>query len=113
MTTTPRPPFPRPDDGLGHAWLLMGQEPVGVSERFSRAYEEQAAELWDAFEARGWVPALECAGSQDGEAIVGRDAEGEIMCFLHLEEPMGAEEIASARRSGRLQELIDEECAGA
>lgn len=109
---TARPDFPRPDDGAGHAWVLSGAAPTLVSERLSVAYEQQAADLWDAFAARGWIPALEWAGSQDGEAIIGRDAAGEIVCLFHLEEPAGAEELAAARHAGTLQKLIDAEVAG-
>lgn len=93
-----RPDFPRADDGLGFAWGLELDRPTLVWERFSPAYEEQAARLWDEFAARGWHPALEWAGSQDGEAIIGRDDDGEIVCFYHLEDPSTAQELAKGRR---------------
>ncbi|MFN8084235.1 MAG: hypothetical protein U0Q14_08395 [Dermatophilaceae bacterium] len=82
-----RPDFPREDDGLGFAWGLEFDRPRHIWERFSPAYEKQAARLWDEFAAKGLHPALEWAGSQDGEAVIGRDDAGEIVCFYHLEDP--------------------------
>lgn len=110
--TSSRPNFPRPDDGLSHAWGLSGPTPVEIWERFSPAYEAQAADLWDAFAARGWAPALEWAGGQDGEAIIGRDAAddpGEIVCLFHLEDPQVAQSLAAARSAGKLDAEIDQE----
>lgn len=100
------PPFPRADDGLGHAWGLAGAAPEAVWERFSASYEAQAEALWHAFAARGWRVALEWAGSEDGEAIIARDQGGDIVLLYHLEDPAEAERLRAARESGRLDAFI-------
>lgn len=98
--------FPRKNDYLGHAWGLTGSEPVEVWERLSPAYEAQAEALWNAFAARGLNPSLEWAGSQDGEAIIGRDDDDEIVILYHLESPAEARTLALARAEGSLNRLI-------
>ncbi|MDO5528021.1 MAG: hypothetical protein Q4F71_01340 [Paracoccus sp. (in: a-proteobacteria)] len=85
------PPFPRADDGFGHAWGLAGAAPEA---------------LWRAFAARGWRVALEWAGSEDGEAIIARDQGGDIVLLYHLEDPAEAERLRAARESGRLDAFI-------
>jgi len=103
-----RPDFPRPFDGLPRAWQMDTDEPVEVWDRGSAAYEEQAAALWDEFARRGWQPALEWAGSEDGEAIIGRDTDGSIVCLVHLEDPADARAALAAREAGRLAQLVDD-----
>lgn len=108
-------PFPRSTDDLPHAWGLMHDIPTEIWERFSPAYEAQAEAVWAAFAEMGLVPALEWAGSQDGEAIIarrmmtkpGRDAE--IVILFHLENPQEAQRVQTAIETGRLAALIADE----
>lgn len=87
--------FPRKDDGLGHAWGLQGATAQAVWERFSPAYEAQAARLWRAYRAAGTRPALSGAGSEDGEFIVGQRPDGSYHGLTHLEDPSEARAIAA------------------
>ena len=99
------PAFPRTPDGKSRAW---GGDPTDVWYRYSPAYEAQAEALVHAIAAAGLTPALAWAGSEDGEAAVGRDASGEVVVLFHLEDPAEARRIAEAMESGRLGELIAE-----
>lgn len=101
-------PFPRIDDGLGHAWGLRGQHPQEVWERFSEQYETQAEALWTCFEKLGFEPALDWAGSEDGEAIIGRNSEGEIIVIYHLEDPDQAIALQNAASKSELRKLVEE-----
>lgn len=98
--------FPRKDDGLGWAWGLACATPTKVWERFSPAYEAQAQDVLTAFEGLGLTAALDFAGGQDGEAALGRNAAGDLVILLHLEDPVEAELIERARRGGALQAHI-------
>lgn len=89
-------PFPRTPDAEPHAWGLSRERPHEVWERFSARYESQAEELWNAVAALGLIPSLEWAGSQDGEALLGRDKNGALVVTFHLEDPKEAENIAKA-----------------
>lgn len=63
--------FPRKDDGMGFAWRWEGQ-------RFTPAYEARVAKLFAAISLfPDWTPAIEFAGSEDGEVVVAyyRDAD--------------------------------------
>lgn len=99
-------PFPRVDDGLGHAWGLRGQHPQEVWERFSERYEAQAEVLWTCFETLGFDPGLDWAGSEDGEAIIGRGADGEIIVLYHLEDPDQALALQEAVSKGDLLRFV-------
>lgn len=105
-------PFPRSPDDKPHAWGLMHSVPTEIWERFSPTYEAQAEAIWDAFRQRGLDPALEWAGSEDGEAIIGRKPlarpgrEAEILVLFHLENPEEAQRLQAALAAGRLEALI-------
>ena len=109
------PPFPRTPDGKPHAWGLKGKVPAEIWERFSPAYEAQARTVWSAFAALGYDPALEWAGSEDGEAIIGREARprprrtASIVVLFHLENPQEAVRLQQAIAGGRLKALIADE----
>ena len=100
-------PFPRRNDGKPHAWGLAGTDPYEIWERFSPSYEAQAQAMWEAFENMGLVPALEWAGSQDGEAIIGRDHADEIVVLYHLENPEEARMVQQALASGTVMDFIE------
>lgn len=106
-------PFPRPRDDKPHAWGLTHEVPTEIWERFSPAYEAQAETVWAALRQMGLDPALEWAGSQDGEAIIGRTAsaqpgrEAEIVVLFHLENPDEATLLQKAIATDRLASLID------
>lgn len=110
-------PFPRSRDQKPHAWGLVHNVPTKIWERFSPAYEAQAETIWTAFDALGLDPALEWAGSEDGEAIIGREpsaksgakpgAEPDIVVLFHLENPQEAERLQSAIAAGTLAALIE------
>lgn len=95
--------FPRQNDGHPPAWGLRGARPYLIWERFSPAYETQAERLWHACAALGLTPALEWAGSEEGEALLGRDAAGEIALLLRLEEPDEAQRLQAALCSGQIR----------
>lgn len=99
-------PFPRPRDDLTPAWGLLGDEPATIWERFSPLYEAQAERLWKELAALSLEPALEWAGSQDGEAIIGRDTDGEIIVLFHLEDPKEAQMLEKAIDGGELMATI-------
>ncbi|MDO5603885.1 MAG: hypothetical protein Q4G25_01860 [Paracoccus sp. (in: a-proteobacteria)] len=99
-------PFPRQPDGKPHAWGLTGDAPSEIWERFSPAYEAQAEALWNEFSRMGLIPALEWAGSQDGEAVIGRDDAGEIVMLFHLEMPGEAQALHQAITENRLAAFI-------
>lgn len=101
-------PFPRLDDGLGHAWGLRTQQPHEIWERFSENYEAQAEVIWNCFENLGFEPVLDWAGSEDGEAIIGRDADGEIIVLYHLENPEQALALQDAVSKGELLEFVED-----
>lgn len=106
-------PFPRSRDDKPHAWGLTHENPIEIWERFSPAYEAQAETLWAAFRQMGLEPALEWAGSEDGEAIIGREAssrpgrEAEIVVLFHLENPDEAMLLQKAIATDRLAALIE------
>lgn len=100
-------PFPRADDGLGHAWGGRGTRPQEVWERFSEPYEAQAQALWACLETLGLEAALDWAGSQDGEAIIGRDSDGEIVVLYHLEDPDEAIALQGAASKGELRAFVE------
>lgn len=99
-------PFPRQDDNKGHAWGLLTDQPEEVWERFSHRYETQAETVWKSFEQLDLIPSLEWAGSQDGEAIIGRNSEGEILALFHLEDPEQAEALQTAIATGNIISFI-------
>lgn len=98
--------FPRNDDGEGWAWGLEGDTPAQIWERFSPAYEAQAAAIWAEVIAMGLTPELGGAGSEDGEFILGRDAQGQAQLFQHLEDPNEAQTLEKARREGTLRTCL-------
>lgn len=100
--------FPRTPDDKGHAYGLLGAVPEQVWERFSDRYEAQAEALCNVISDMGYVAALEWAGSQDGEAIIGRNATGEIVVLYHLEDPNEAEQIEKAIAEGWIQKMLSE-----
>lgn len=99
-------PFPRPRDDLPHAWGLDGPEPQRIWERFSPAYEAQAEAMWHALLDAGLSPSLDWAGSEDGEGIIGSDADGEAVVAWHLEDPREAVRLRRAIAARRLPALI-------
>lgn len=107
MTMTDNTPgFPRADDGKGWAWGLTGDRPEKIWERFSPAYEAQAAEVVAALARLFGRSELDFAGSQDGEAAVALAPSGRALLLLHLEDPQLAQELAEARAEGRLDDWL-------
>lgn len=101
-------PFPRDDDSLGHAWGVQNDRPELIWERFSPSYETQAEALWKCLEDRGLAPSLDWAGSEDGEAIIGRNPAGDIVILFHLEDPDQALILQTAHAHGKLGDLIEQ-----
>lgn len=93
MTVLTRP-FPRTPDGDPDAWW--------PAVRFSAAYEERLAALWDAVVATGFEPGLALAGSEGGEVLFVRDpADAEAwLCLIAVEDPTVQDEIDAARCGG-------------
>ena len=100
--------FPRPDDGLPRAYVMTGDTPVEVWERFSPAYEAQAEAVLGAIAEAGYTAVLDWAGSEDGEAAIGLDEDDRIGVLFHLEDPLDARLIAQAIAKGRLAQLVRE-----
>lgn len=73
--------FPRDPDNQPEAY-------PGGDGRFSDSYEARAQTLAQAVEMAGYAPALDWAGSEDGEALLALDkTSGELMWVVHLEDP--------------------------
>lgn len=100
--------FPRTDDGLGWAWGLQGDAPATIWERFSPAYEAQAQALLAALAPRFASVMLDWAGSQDGEAALGLNAEGALEFCYHLEDPRAAQDLQAALEGGRIDAFLDD-----
>lgn len=104
MTT--RPDFPRPDERSGHSRASVSEEPEGVFERFSLAYEAQAAAVWDALEEQDLKVWISGAGNEGGETICAGRAYDDAALVVHLEDPNEALAVAAARDAGKLDEYI-------
>lgn len=99
-------PFPRTPDGLPDA---EGNE----EKRFSAPYEARAEQLWHAIADLGCRPSLEWAGSEDGEAMVGRAADDSVLLVIDLEDPAQQRAIDALIDSGELSRwLMDEFASG-
>ncbi|WP_182353637.1 hypothetical protein [Flaviflexus huanghaiensis] len=94
-------PFPRVPDGLPDA-------PENVEKRFSPPYEERAERLWQAIVDLGCRPSLEWAGSEDGEAIVGRGADDRVRIVIDLEDQAQQQAIDELYSRGALSEWLSE-----
>lgn len=46
-------------------------------------------------------------GSQDGEAVIGKDKDGVIIAFIHL-DPQGLEDIEKGVKDGNLKDVLSE-----
>lgn len=67
-----------------------------------QVYTEKAYRL---FEEWSDSVSIDYKGSQDGEALVGRDAQGEILYFIHL-DPEGIAGMKEADQSGQLEDYL-------
>ncbi|WP_434593517.1 hypothetical protein [Brevibacterium sp. 1718] len=99
---TTRPDFPRP----GRAPAQTGDEVEKVFERFSPAYEQQAADVWDALEKQDLKVWITGAGENDGETICAGRAIDDAALVIHLEDPNEALAVAAAREAGKLDDYI-------
>lgn len=98
-------PFPRMPDGLPDA-------PHNGEERFSAPYEKRAEHLWEAMIAAGCQPSFEWAGTEDGEALVGRDGSDSVLLVIDLEDPTQQNAIDTLIATGDLASWITEELQG-
>lgn len=96
-----RGPFPRVPDGLPDA-------PENVEKRFSPRYEERVERLWRAITELGCRPSLEWAGSEDGEAIVGRGKDDRVLIVIDLEDVDQQQTIDRLHGSGQLHSWLSE-----
>jgi len=92
--------FPRPQDGLGHAWGLEVEKPERPWERFSPLYEDRLEQLILALERHGYAVQLNGTGGQDGEFITARHPSLPLI-VQHLEDP--SEDQAITALLGRLR----------
>lgn len=99
---TTRPDFPRP----GRAQAPTGDEVEKVFERFSPAYEKQAADVWDALEEQDLKVWIIDGGENDGETICAGRAYDDAALVIHLEDPTEALAVAAARDAGKLDDYI-------
>lgn len=99
---TTRPDFPRP----GRAQAPTGDEVEKVFERFSSAYEKQAADVWDALEEQDLKVWIIDGGENDGETICAGRAYDDATLVIHLEDPTEALAVATARDAGKLDDYI-------
>ncbi len=65
-------------------------------------YAKKATEI---FEAAGLTVERDFAGGQDGEAILGYNAEGEYIGFVHL-DPFDIAQMKEADAKGKLKEFL-------
>lgn len=77
-------------------------------DQYVKDREHYAAKATAFFEKEGWIVSRDFKGSQDGEAIVGRDKEGEIQRFVHL-DPMDVEGMKEADAKGFFEKYFDYE----
>lgn len=104
MTT--RPDFPRPGERADHSRTPENKATEEVFDRFSLAYEEQAAAVWDVLEEQDLNVWITGAGDEGGEAICAGRAYDDPALVIHLEDPTEALAVAAARDAGKLDEYI-------
>lgn len=103
---TTRPDFPRSGQRADHSRARENEELDEVFDRFSHAYETQAAAVWDALEEQDLNVWITGAGDEAGETIYAGRAYDDPALLIHLEDPTEALAVAAARDAGKLDEYI-------
>lgn len=96
-------PFPVEADGmtLVDAYYI----PNDALEAYIKDRDEMAAKAMRIFQKHCHSVRRDYAGSQDGEALIGCDEDGEIMLFIHL-DPDGIDAMKTADENGELERWL-------
>ncbi|PKK39507.1 hypothetical protein ABB02_01221 [Clostridiaceae bacterium JG1575] len=82
--------------------------PDAMVEEYVKDREHLAEEATKIFKKYCVSVSRDYKGSQDGEAIVGRNADGEIQMFVHL-DPHDIKAMKKAHKKGTLEQFLLEQ----
>lgn len=86
-------------------WVDSYLIPVEEAEQYIADREFCAAEAAKVMERFCTSVSREWAGSEDGEAVVGVDQHGEILCMIHL-DPTEIDRMMEEIQKGQLKEFL-------